>query len=56
MNVLPFWSTREKSGAVSPTARLSAVDCLVMVEEGAKAVAPQANEAINPVVNFIVYL
>ncbi len=37
LTVFPFWSTREKSGAVSPTARLSWDTLVEVVLAGANA-------------------
>ena len=50
----PFWSTKEKSGAVSPTAKFSADVEAAGVETGAKADDPtRREENTAAVVNFI---
>ena len=55
MKVLPFWSTREKSGAVSPTFRFKAV---LGLTEGAvvNALAVHAAPATRVNVNFMFVL
>ena len=53
LKVLPFWSTREKSGAVSPTLRFRAVDWRV-VGAAVKADAEAAVAAMRAAVNFMV--
>ena len=47
VKVLPFWSTRLKSGADSPTARLSAEDCLDIIDVGANADALVAKAVMS---------
>ena len=53
VTVFPFWSWREKSGAVSPTARFKA-EVLWIDLAGAKAAAEPIRREERTAVNFIV--
>lgn len=55
LTILPFWSGKEKSGAVSPTASLMAVLVLAAGAMLVKAVADPARRVVRvAAVNFIV--
>ena len=52
LTVLPFWSTRAKSGAVSPTATFRAEEETRELAAGAKAAAPVTRR--DPIASFII--